>query len=330
MINFKQAIKDGMPPSQDMIDEEISNLETEFNSHLKKIGVIVTIFAVIGAWVYATLFSVATVGFYERLSLVATSVFGVVGIAFVIFVILYDIFQSKGWSLKNFITATSTGVFTGVISGYISNYSGMPAQGVYATAVALGTAAAITMRFRLGAFRLYDMIIGRKVYADFLLLSHLSGNKLFSAYFKELGAMKREITRAEVEAMKSILKDKAASEGEEMIYGGSPKPNDQNKYGKIFSGVYDPDDCVYSISRDEYGMVEKVFPAQHGRSPWMIVGFLDDVKLQYKVDGTDINTGKLDLLPWGEYCTDYGERQRHPYETEDTKSKSFIRGNDNE
>ena len=245
MIDFKQAIKDGMPPSQDMIDA----IKTDAEDKLKKQIVMLSAL--------------------------------VIAIAFV-------------------------GVFTGI----------------YAIVIAVIVFGYIAVN-RTNSY--VETIISLQVSPD---VDNLTS--LFCDYFTVLAAMKREITSAEVEAMKSILKDKAASEVKESIYGGNPKPNEQSKYGKIFSGVYDPDDSVYSISRDEYGIVEKVFPAQHGRSPWMIVGFLDDVKLEYLVDGIDIRTGKLDLLPWGQYCTDYGERQRHPYETEATKNKSFIRSNDNE
>lgn len=336
MIDFEQAIKDGIPPSQDVIDEDKAALVTKLNSHLKKIAIGVTLFAVIGAWVYATLLSVNTVGFYSHLKLFAAAFLGAAIVAMVVSMVTTVLLQvnikDAGFFKMFTVSAVAVG-FSGAASAIVAHLGGIGVVGeviIYLVGLTLGFLIGDTASKQKGIFWLMNVVVSHEVYSDLHTLWCLKENGLFSAYFKELGAMNREITKAEVEAMESILEDKAAIEIKESIYGGNPKPNDQSKYGKIFSGVYEPDDCVYSISRDEYGIVEKVFPAQYGRSPWMIVGFLDDVKLEYLVDGIDIRTGKLDLLPWGQYCTDYGERQRHPYETEATKNKSFIRSNDNE
>ena len=126
MIDFEQAIQDGMPPSQDMIDDVKLRVENKVNSLLKKIGIYVAIFAVTGAWVYVTFFSVATVGFYNQLKLFATAFLNVSIVAAIVGVattVLLQVDIKKAGFLRvlifNVFMVGSSGAITGVVAQFV-------------------------------------------------------------------------------------------------------------------------------------------------------------------------------------------------------------------
>jgi len=184
MIDFEQAIKDGMPPSQDVIDEDKKHAEAGLKQMKKESFIGIHLCLAVSVLLANTL--------DESLMFLPVIVF------------VWSVIMA-GLSLPLYILKPN------LVYSYIdSMWKYIP--------------------FGKSMQDLSKAIISTDVYFDINKLLDLKKDALFSSYFKELGAMKREITRAEVEAMESILEDRAAHERKESIYGVNPEPNNQSKY----------------------------------------------------------------------------------------------------